>query len=315
MDNFLLSAEVVLPLFLMMALGYLLRRILELDDRWIELTNKIIFRALLPLLLFRNMYESDLSGMSAPGMAGLVFLCIGALIVTFLALNMLVPRLEKENSRRGVLIQGAFRGNAAIFGIPIATLLFGENNISAVVLLLACIVPLLNVCSVISLERFRFEKTDWRHIFYQIATNPLIIGILLGIVLNALHVKLPSPLKSAAWSLANSTTPVSFLALGASFTFASAAKNRRELTGIVLFKLAVLPLIWVGLAGLLGYRGQQLTGVLLVFGPPAAVSSFPMACAMGGDTQLSSEIVVFTSIFSILTMFLWIFGLKSLGWI
>ncbi|MEL7603952.1 MAG: AEC family transporter, partial [Bacillota bacterium] len=242
MDNFLLSVEVVLPLFLMMALGYLLRRILELDDRWIELTNKVIFRALLPLLLFRNMYESDLSGMSAPGMAGVVFLCIGALTATFLALSLLVPRLEKENARRGVLIQGMFRGNAAIFGIPIATLLFG-NDITAVVLLLACVVPLFNVFSIIALERYRSSELGPREILHEIVKNPLIIGILLGLALNALHIDLPSPVKSAAWGLADSTTPISFLALGASFTFASAAKNRRELTGAVLFKLVFLPLL------------------------------------------------------------------------
>ncbi len=314
MDNFLLSAEVVLPLFLMMALGYLLRRILKLDDRWIELTNKIIFRALLPMLLFRNMYESDISGLSAPGMAGLILLCALALTVTFLALNVIIPRLEKENPRRGVLIQGMFRGNAAIFGIPIAALLYG-NDITAVVLTIACVVPLLNIYSIITLEKCRCGGLGVRLVLREIVKNPLIIGILLGFVLNALRIELPSPVKSAAWSLASSTTPVSFLALGASFTFASAAKNRRELTGVVLFKLIVLPLVWVGLAGLLGYRNQQLTGVLLVFGPPTAVSSFPMACAMGGDTQLSSEIVVFTSILSMLTMFLWIFSLKSLGWI
>jgi predicted permease len=82
----------------------------------------------------------------------------------------------------------------------------------------------------------------------------------------------------------------------------------------VLARLLVVPFIWIGLAGLMGYRNQQIAGVMLIFAPSTAVSSFPMACAMGGDAQLSSEIVVFTSAFCMLSMFLWIFGLKSLGW-
>lgn len=315
MDNFLLSVDVILPLFLIMAIGYLLRRILALDDGWIQLTNKIIFRALLPLLLFRSMYENDLSGMFSQSMRGLILFCMAAFLISFLVLNLVVPRLEKENCRRGVLIQGAIRSNATIFGIPIATMLFGESNISAVVVLLACLVPLFNVCSVVALERFHHEKTDWRQVLRQIVTNPIITGILLGLLFNALRIPIPLPLKNAAWSLASSTTPLSFLTLGASFAFASAAKNRRELTGVALFKLILSPLVWVGLAGILGYRGQMLAGVLMIFAPPAAVSSFPMACAMGGEPQLSGEIVVVTSIFSMLSMFLWIFSLKSLGWI
>jgi predicted permease len=314
MANLQISAEVMLPLFLMMALGYVLRRFFSLDEHWVRVTNTVIFRLLLPLLLFRNMYESDIAGILDPGTVGVALLCICGVTVTFLLLYLIVPRVEPEDSRRGVLIQGIFRGNTAIFGIPVATQLFGEGKIALTVLLVSCVVPLLNVLSVIALERFRSGKTDVRKMLIEIVKNPLVIAIMLGVVANLLHIGLPSFIKNTAWSLSNCATPVSFLTLGASFTFASAAKNRKALTGAVLARLFVVPFIWIGLAGLLGYRNQQIAGVMLIFAPSTAVSSFPMACAMGGDAQLSSEIVVFTSAFCMLSMFLWIFGLKSLGW-
>ncbi len=314
MANLQISAEVMLPLFLMMALGYVLRRLFSLDEHWVRVTNTVIFRLLLPLLLFRNMYESDIAGMTEPGTVGVALLCVGGVTLTFLLLYLLVPRLEPEDCRRGVLIQGIFRGNTAIFGIPVATQLFGEGKIALTVLLVSCVVPLLNVLSVIALERFRSGKTDVRKMLIEIVKNPLVIAIMLGVIMNLLHIGLPSVIKNTAWSLSNCATPISFLTLGASFTFASASKNRKALTGAVLARLFIIPFVWIGLAGLLGYRNQQIAGVMLIFAPSTAVSSFPMACAMGGDAQLSSEIVVFTSAFCMLSMFLWIFGLKSLGW-
>ncbi len=314
-ESFLLSLNIVLPLFLMMAAGYMLRWWLKLPANWGETTNKLVFRLFMPLLLFRNMVESDLSPLLTPSTLLLIAFCVAAVVVTFLLLYALVPRLEPENARRGVIIQGIFRSNMALFGIPVAISLYGEGNIPIVAVLISFMIPLFNILAVLSLKLFDGCRPKASDIIKTIVTNPLIIAIVLGLLINILGITLPSAIRKAAWAIGDCATPVSFLVLGASFTFASAVKNRRTLTLLVFARLLFMPLFWLSLCILLGFRGQHLFAAMMMLTPPTAVSSYPMACAMNGDGQLASEIVVFTSAFSIASMFLWIFSFRALGWI
>ena len=312
-ESFLLSLNIVLPLFLMMAAGYVFRRIIGLDTTWVQTTNKLVFRLLLPLLLFRNMVESDLSTLSSPGMLSLIAFAVAATILTFVLLYLIVPRLEPENPRRGVLLQGILRSNMALFGIPVALSLYGAGNITIVTVLVSFIIPLFNVLAVLSLKLFEGCKPDWKQILKSIVTNPLILAIAAGLLCNASGVLLPAPVQKAVWALSDCATPISFFVLGASFRFASAAKNRRALTAATLSRLVFVPLIWLTLGVLLGFRDQPLFALMMLFTPPTAVSSYPMACAMKGDGELASEIVVFTSAFSVASIFLWIFVFRALG--
>ena len=312
-ESFLLSLNIVLPLFLMMAAGYTLRRTLQIESGWVQTTNKLVFRLLLPLLLFRNMAESDLSTLLSPGMLSLIAFAMGATVLTFAVLYLIVPRLEPENPRRGVLIQGILRSNMALFGIPVALSLYGEGNITIVTVIVSFVIPLFNVLAVLSLKLFEGCKPDWKDILKSIVTNPLILAIAAGLLCNVSGVVLPAPVQKAVWSLSDCATPISFFVLGASFTFASAAKNRRALVAATLARLVFVPLIWLSLGVLLGFRDQRLFALMMLFTPPTAVSSYPMACAMNGDGQLASEIVVFTSAFSVASIFIWIFIFRSLG--
>ncbi len=312
-ESFLLSLNIVLPLFLMMAAGYAFRRIIGLDTAWVQTTNKLVFRLLLPLLLFRNMVESDLSTLSSPGMLSLIAFAVAGTVLTFVLLYLIVPRLEPENPRRGVLIQGILRSNMALFGIPVALSLYGEGNITIVTVLVSFIIPLFNVLAVLSLKLFEGCKPDWKEILKSILTNPLILAIVAGLLCNASGITLPAPVQKAVWALSDCATPISFFVLGASFCFSSAAINRRALTAATLSRLVFVPLIWLTLGVLLGFRNQHLFALMMLFTPPTAVSSYPMACAMKGDGELASEIVVFTSAFSVASIFLWIFVFRALG--
>ncbi len=230
---------------------------------------------------------------------------------------MLIPRVEKENARRGVLVQGVLWSNNALYGIPIAISLYGEGNIALIALVTAVSVALFNVCSVLALERYN-NKTNsdaalkWGKILRGIITNPLSISLAFGFAANLMHLQLPYFLEHTARGLADCATPVSFIILGASFSFASASHNRKTLMVVVASRLILMPLFWLALAVLLGFRDQQIAAFLLLFGPPTAVSSYPMACAMGGDERLASEIIVFTSAIFIFSIFDWIFILRNL---
>lgn len=310
MENLMISANAVLPMCLVMALGYGTRRLGWLRREEISTINKIAFRIFLPCLLYYNIYCSDLSGSFDPL---LMAYAVGGVLLTFgLALGYTLLT-EKLPERRGVLIQGMFRSNYVIMGIPVATALLGADQLGTVSILIAVIVPLFNMLAVVVLEVFRGQKPKPLHILGQIAKNPLVIGSVLGILTLVAGIRLPHILEQAIQSVSAIASPLQLFLLGAFFQFSGLRTYRRELVTVSIAKLIVSPGLFLGLGALLGFRGVAFVSLIGIFASPTAVNSFTMAQQMGGDAELAGDIVVTTSAASILTMFLWIFLFKSLG--
>ena len=310
MENLMISANAVLPMCLVMALGYGTRRLGWLRREEISTINKIAFRIFLPCLLYYNIYCSDLSGSFDPL---LMTYAVGGVLLTFgLALGYTLLT-EKLPERRGVLIQGMFRSNYVIMGIPVATALLGADQLGTVSILIAIIVPLFNMLAVVVLEVFRGQKPKPLHILGQIAKNPLVIGSVLGILTLVAGFRLPHILEQTIQSVSAIASPLQLFLLGAFFQFSGLKTYRRELVTVSIAKLIVSPGLFLGLGALLGFRGVAFVSLIGIFASPTAVNSFTMAQQMGGDAELAGDIVVTTSAASILTMFLWIFLFKSLG--
>ena len=310
MENLMISANAVLPMCLVRALGYGTRRLGWLRREEISTINKIAFRIFLPCLLYYNIYCSDLSGSFDPL---LMTYAVGGVLLTFgLALGYTLLT-EKLPERRGVLIQGMFRSNYVIMGIPVATALLGADQLGTVSILIAVIVPLFNMLAVVVLEVFRGQKPKPLHILGQIAKNPLVIGSVLGILTLVAGIRLPHILEQTIQSVSAIASPLQLFLLGAFFQFSGLKTYRRELVTVSIAKLIVSPGLFLGLGALLGFRGVAFVSLIGIFASPTAVNSFTMAQQMGGDAELAGDIVVTTSAASILTMFFWIFLFKSLG--
>lgn len=306
----MISANAVLPMCLVMALGYGTRRLGWIRREEISAINKIAFRIFLPCLLYYNVYCSDLSGSFDPL---LMAYAVGGVLLTF-GLSLSYTLLtEKLPERRGVMIQGMFRSNYVIMGIPVATALLGADQLGTVSILIAIVVPLFNMLSVVVLEVFRGQKPKPLHILGQIAKNPLVIGSVLGILTLAAGIRLPHILEQTIQNISAIASPLQLFLLGAFFQFSGLKTYRRELVTVSAAKLIVVPGLFLGLGALLGFRGVAFVSLIGVFASPTAVNSFTMAQQMGGDAELAGDIVVTTSAVSILTMFLWIFLFKSLG--
>lgn len=306
----MISANAVLPMCLIMALGYGTRRLGWIRREEISAINKIAFRIFLPCLLYYNVYCSDLSGSFDPL---LMAYAVGGVLLTFglsLGYTLLTEKLPE---RRGVMIQGMFRSNYVIMGIPVATALLGADQLGTISILIAVVVPLFNMLSVVVLEVFRGQKPKPLHILGQIAKNPLVIGSVLGILTLAAGIRLPHILEQTIQNISAIASPLQLFLLGAFFQFSGLKTYRRELVTVSAAKLIVAPGLFLGLGALLGFRGVAFVSLIGVFASPTAVNSFTMAQQMGGDAELAGDIVVTTSAVSILTMFLWIFLFKSLG--
>ena len=312
MENLILSFNVVLPLFLCIALGYFLRCIHLLDESAQKSLNKLCFKVFLPIYLFGSIYSTNMS--EALNTRLILFAVLGILGV-FTALMMLIPRIEKENARRGVMVQAIFRSNFALFGLPVAISLCGEQNAGPTALLVSFVVPIYNVLAVVALESFRGGRPNVKKMLKGIAKNPLIIGSLIGVMMNLLGVPIPAAVQKSITDLGRIATPLSLVVLGGEFMFKRIHGYAKHLAIAVSARLIVVPLLMVTLGILFGFRNETLVPILAVFGSPVAVSSFTMAEQMEGDGTLAASLVVLTTGLSIVTMFLFIFGLRQLGYI
>ncbi len=308
MENLILSINVVLPLFLTMALGYVLKRLKMFDDNTLKVMNSITFKAFLPLLLFYNIYKTDLKGAINPK---LICFALISVTLTFIVLCILIPLIEKDNKKRGVLIQGIFRSNFIIFGLPVACSLFSEDKVGVVAILIATVVPFFNMLAVISLEIFRCGKLDIKNTLKGIITNPLIITSAIGLFFLIFGIKLPTAIEKSISDISRIATPLSLILLGGSFSFTNVKAHLKQTIIGVTGRLIVVPSIHMPISIWLGFRDIELIALMLIFASPTAISSFTMAQKMDGDSELAAQIVVFTSAFCILTVFLWIFTLKQ----
>jgi len=309
-ENLILSIEIVLPLFIVMAVGYVCKQMKLVTETLAKQMNALVFRVFLPVLLCKNIYSSSLDSLMNPGV--FIFAAVGILVM-FAVLMMAVPRMEPDKRKCGAMIQAMFRSNYAYFGIPLVQAIFPDSDTSVASLLVVIVVPLFNVLAVVVLEMFRGGKADPKQILRKIMTNPLIIGSLAGLVILITGLRIPSILQKPIDDLSKVATPLALFLLGASIDFSKTGAHLKQLSMCVLGKLVVFPLAAVGIGALIGMRGVELASLLIIFGAPTAVNSAVMAQQMGSDGDLATEAVVFTTAFSALTVFLFVFALKSFG--
>ncbi|ONI41263.1 hypothetical protein AN639_10180 [Candidatus Epulonipiscium fishelsonii] len=303
MNSLYLAIAAVFPLAFMMFVGYVLTLKKVWEEPFTRQLNSICFKVYFPFLIFYNIYQSDFYSLFS---LKLILFAVGSIITSFLLLVIIIPLIAKDNRDRGAIIQGMFRSNFILFGIPIVHSLYGGENIGVVSILIAFVVPMFNFLAIISLSIFSDKKQPIFEIIKKICKNPLIIGSVLGLIAVLLRVKFPVMLEDAIADIAHVTTPASLMVLGGSFKFNNLHKFKGFLTIAVVGKLVVIPGIFLSLAILLGFRGVELASLMAMLASPTAVSSFTMAQSMGANDELAGQIVVMDSIFSVVTIFGWI---------
>ena len=311
MDCIILAFKVVFPILVYVTIGYVGKLLKLYDGKTIKVANDLVFKIFLPCLLFYNIYTTKIEEILD---MKLIIYAVTFIILLFSLLMVTVPRFIKENSKRGVFIQGVFRSNFVLFGLPVTTSILGENNGGLTSFAIAFVVPLYNILAVICLETFRNNKINIKKILQGIFKNPLIISSFLGVIFLALNIKMPVFVNDVVRDLSRVATPLALIGLGGSFTFGAVKGNIKTLLALLMLKLVVVPAtaIWIS-SFIFGFRGACVVTLISVFASPTAVSSFTMAEAMGGDRDLAAQTVVFTSIFSILTVFLIVATTKYLG--
>lgn len=321
-ENLAISVNAVLPLIICMAAGYLFRRTKLVDEGFCRKCNTFCFKTFLPLMIFMNVYNSDLESAVQPG----AFLfAAAAVLVIFAAAFLIIPRIVRKGSvdsagspvsaasRQAVLIQCIFRSNFVIFGYQVVANVYGAGQAAVASVMAAIVVPLYNVLAVITLEYFTNSKNGLRPVILGIIKNPLIIGAVAALLFKLSGLTLPTPLYTGLSDMAGMATPLALVVLGGTFHFDALRRNAGALAIGTLGKIVVSPLVMVPIAAAFGFRDANLLSLVIVFASPAAVNSYTMAAAYGHDPELAGQLVVVTSVLSMVSVFGWIFLLRTLG--
>lgn len=328
------AVNAVVPMVLLILLGYFLRQSGFLSRDFVKTGNKLVFQIFLPCMLFINVYNIESFGQIR---WDIVIYCVVMVLVLFFIGLATINLTTRVPERRGVILQNVFRSNFAIIGMSLASSLGGDEAMAVCAIVSAFTIPLLNTLAVVALTVFvggNGKKIDVREILLNIAKNPLLHGILLGFVclgIRSIQLKVFGSVKfslgrdlkfvyTAINHLKTVTSPFALVILGGQFDFSAAKNLLREIVVGVLWRVVLAPVIAIGVAALLAARTDLLQcgvneypALIALFGSPTAVSSAIMAGQMGNDEQLATQLVVWTSVCSIATIFLTVCVLMATG--
>lgn len=310
MSSLIIALNAVFPFLFYLTFGYLTRIIGIVDEAFMKKLNQMTFRMFFPLMMFYNLYNRE-AGQTFD--VTLVTVSAASVLVLILILFLTVPRLVKENPRRGVLIQGIYRSNFVLFAIPLTENIFGHAGTAAASMLVAIIVPIYNVTAIILLEYFRGGSIRPLALVRKVLSNPLILGAVAGGAAIILHLRLPSCIETPVSQFSSMTTPLALFVLGGTLRFSSMRNNLKYLIPAVAAKLILLPAAALLTARALSFGPLETFIYFTIFATPTATASYPMASNMGGDGALAGEMVVLSTCLSVITIFLWVFFLKSQG--
>ena len=297
MENLIFSLNATVPVFLMMILGLVFKKIGWIDDVFASKMNKFVFMIPLPVLVFEDLATVDFSKVWD---IKFVLFCFIVTLIS-ITISFLISCLLGDKSIRGEFIQAAYRSSAALLGIAFIQNIYGNAGMAPLMIIGS--VPLYNMMAVIVLSVFKpgqsgLDRTVVKKTIKGIVTNPILIGIVAGLVWSALKIPMPAIPKKVISSIGNVATPMGLMAMGATFDIAA------------FMKLVGLCAIFLPIAVKLGFRTDKLVAILIMLGSATTVSSFVMAKNMGHEGTLSSSVVMLTTMFSAFTVTGWLYILR-----
>ncbi|GAB4293652.1 MAG: AEC family transporter [Ignavibacteriaceae bacterium] len=309
-ENIIFTANIVAPVFLIIFLGFFVKKLGVINENFVEVTSKFVFSVSLPALIFMKISELDLS--KALDLAQLTYIYT-ATLTGFALIWIISTPFIKDGRDKSVFIQGAFRSNYAIVGLAIISNLFGEQGLGKASIILAFILPLYNILAVIVLTvpmRNR-RKMDIKKTFAEIIFNPLVVAVFIALPFSYYKIKLPSMISVSGNFLSELALPLALIGIGGSLNL----QNLKKASGLAftssVIKIIITPLILTAGAYYAGFRGEDLGMMFVLFACPTAIVSFIMAEAMGCNSKLAGNIVLVTTIGSVFTIAAGIIILKE----
>ena len=312
MENLIFSLNATIPIFLMMLLGMLFRKLGWMDEVFAAKMNKFVFLVPLPVLLFEQLATVDFSEVWD---IKFILFCFVVTAIS-ITISTLISLLWKDRSIKGEFIQATYRSSAALLGIAFIQNIYGTAGMAPLMIIGS--VPLYNVMAVVVLSFFKpgnnsFDKALVKKTLKGIVTNPIIIGIVAGFVWSALKLPMPLILHKTVSSIGATATPMGLMSMGATFEMKKATSKMKPTLVAVFMKLVGFCAIFLPMAAFLGFRNEELIAILVMLGSATTVSCFVMARNMGHEGTLSSGVIMLTTLLSAFTLTMWLDVLRSFG--
>lgn len=301
-ESFFLALKVVVPLIVYMGIGGIVNKTKMVSKSTVKEMNNLIFKVLISTMVFYNIYKTDFT---TEFDSKLLAYAVISLLLMILVLYFSISRVIKDRTIAPVIIQGIYRSNFVLFGLQVTASICGQENLGMTTILISVIIPMFNVIAVILFEAYRCEKIKVAALLKGIARNPLIIASLLGLLSVGMGFKIHAYFEECISNIAKMATPMSLIILGATVTISGIKKYWRYTLIASLGRLIIVPGIFLPIAIALGFRNEALVALMVMYGSPTAVASFSMATSMGGNSELAGQIVAVTTIFSVMSIFLW----------
>lgn len=312
MENLIFSLNATIPIFLMMLLGMLFRKLGWMDEVFAAKMNKFVFLVPLPVLLFEQLATVDFSEVWD---IKFILFCFVVTAIS-ITISTLISLLWKDRSVKGEFIQATYRSSAALLGIAFIQNIYGTAGMAPLMIIGS--VPLYNIMAVVVLSVFKpgnnsFDKALVKKTLKGIATNPIIIGIVAGFVWSALKLPMPSILHKTVSSIGATATPMGLMSMGATFEMKKATSKMKPTLVAVFMKLVGFCVVFLPMAALFGFRNEEMIAILVMLGSATTVSCFVMARNMGHEGTLSSGVIMMTTLLSAFTLTMWLDVLRSFG--
>lgn len=325
-NNFLLSFRAVAPVFLLILFGMALRRIKFLPDAFYTSVDKLVFKITLPILIFLSVADARLSDDGS--YLRIIAYVVPAVILLGAAHSVIWWLLLRDRAKCGAVVQGVVHSNLAILGLALLSNVFPDPDVSAAaVSLFSVVMPfqiiVQNAVTVVCLSVFAPKEEGKApssgavllQILKDIAKNPLILAALAGLPFMLFKLSLPPVIDRTLDYLSGLTTPLALISLGAGFSFASLKGKLGCAISASIIKTAVQPAAVLAVGYLIGFRGMELLVIFLLFGTPTALASYVISKNMKSDYELSGQIVMLSTLFCVMTVFLALLLMRTLGWI
>ncbi|MCW8885282.1 MAG: AEC family transporter [Motiliproteus sp.] len=304
------TAQIVLPIFLLLISGFLLRHFRVIDSHFIDQGSRLVFTLTLPVLIFLSISRADfLTLFNVELISYFVLVTVVSVAVLYLGARRWIAQAADQ----GVFVQGAFRSNFGIIGLAMVFNMLGEPGLAPAALLLAFVIPVFNVLSILVVSLPLQGGLKPLSILKSIITNPLILAVIAALPFSLLRWPLPGLVESTGAYFADLTLPLALLAIGGALDVKYLRNSSKLAIHGTLLKLVILPLLLTLGAWLYGFQGDDLAILFILFSSPTAAASFVMAQVMGGNARLAANIVALTTLGSILTMGTGIYLLKLMA--
>ena len=265
MENLMFCLNATGPIFLMMVFGLFLRKVGILDEDFANRMNKFVFKIPLPFLLF-----SDLAAVNFSRVWNIKFI-VFCFVVTLISITIstLISCLWRDKSIRGEFIQASYRSSAALLGIAFIQNIYGNAGMAPVMIIGS--VPLYNVMAVIVLSFFKpgqngIDRAVLKKTFKGIVTNPIILGIVAGLLWSAIGLPFAGIPAKAVTSIGNMATPMGLMAMGATFDLKKASAKAKPAFAATFIKLVGFVAVFLPIAVAFGFRDSELIAILVMLG-------------------------------------------------